>query len=94
MLGFRVGNGYVTIDPAIDPSWDGLSLKYQLWGKEYVFTYRVKKQGCGVALVRAGEKELINPCEKETGAYRAAGITLEQSWFENLKTNQIEIELL
>lgn len=93
MLGIKVCNGYVTIDPAIDPAWDGLSLTYNLWGKEYVFTYHVKKNGCGVAFVKAGEKELTNIQADEAGKYRASGKTMEQDWFDKLETNQIDIYL-
>ncbi len=93
MLGIKVGNDYVTIDPAIAPDWDGLTLEYSLWGREYVFTYRVKEKGCGVISVKSGEKELTNHHAEENGVYRASGRTIDREWFESLETNQIEIEL-
>lgn len=93
LLGIRIGNDYVTIDPAIAPEWDGLSLRYNLWGKEYTFTYKVKEKGCGVMSIKAGDKELTNPHAAENAVYRAAGRTIDQEWFENLETDQIEIQL-
>lgn len=93
ILGIRVGNDYVTIDPAIAPDWDGLTLEYNLWGKAYVFTYKVREKGCGVASVKAGEMELTNPQAEESGVYRTSGKTIDREWFDNLTTNHIEIEL-
>lgn len=94
MMGITVGNDYVTIDPAIAPDWDGISLNYNLWGKEYIFTYHVKEHGYGVTSVKAGDKELFNHHTYENGVYRGAGRTIDQEWFETLDTNHIDIYLL
>lgn len=91
MLGIRVGNDYVTFDPAIAPALDGLTLRYSLWDKEYVFTYHVAEKGAGVVSVKAGDKELTN--HQENGVYRASGRTIDQEWFENLATDHIDIYL-
>ena len=89
MLGIRVGNSSVTIDPAIAPDWNGLSCKYSLWDKEYVFIYHIKEKGCGVCSVKAGEQELTNT--GEGAVYRPSGMTIERTWLESLETNQIDI---
>ena len=60
---------------------------------DYVFTYKVREKGCGVASVKAGEMELTNPQAEENGVYRTSGKTIDREWFDNLTTNHIEIEL-
>lgn len=90
MLGIKTEKDSVIIDPVISPEWDGLSLQYRLWGKEYTFTYRVKEKGCGVAAVRAGEKELPDSGSRQQ-AYRGSGSRIKREWLEALDTCNIEI---
>ena len=90
LVGIRVSNDHVTFDPAIAPKLDGLSMKYTLWGKQYEFIYHIAEKGAGVVSVKAGDKEITNDA---SAMYRTSGITLEQSWFEDLAGNQIDIYL-
>ncbi|WP_457322719.1 GH36-type glycosyl hydrolase domain-containing protein [Roseateles sp. P5_E11] len=90
LLGLRLEQGALVVDPVMPPLLDGLTVQLVLADLRFELTYRVGSRGYGVERVR-DEAGAELPAMRRANAYRMAGLALARPVPGSLSRLTIEI---
>ena len=90
LLGLRLEQGALVVDPVMPPLLDGFTVQLVLADLRFELTYRVGSRGYGVERVR-DEAGAELPAMRRANAYRMAGLALARPVAGSLSRLTIEI---
>ncbi len=93
LLGLRVYESNIVVDPVLPSSFDGLVATVELLNFPLRITYRIKKTGAGVKSLQINGEQI--PFEQEINQYRTGGAVIaRQKFYDFMNTGANNLEVI
>ncbi|MFW5707386.1 MAG: GH36-type glycosyl hydrolase domain-containing protein, partial [Bacteroidota bacterium] len=93
LLGLRVYESNIVVDPVLPSSFDGLVATVELLDFPLRITYRIKKTGAGVKFLQINGEQI--PFEQEINQYRTGGAVIaRQKFYDFMNTGANNLEVI